>query len=303
MRRDDRSLDGLHLTPRYRIHNGFRMPLGFPAAGFESGLRYEARLGDIFVCTYPKCGTTWMQYIVYLLMHAGEPLARGAPLGSVFPHLEEVGREAVAALPVPRLIKTHLPQTMTPFVAEARYIYVARNPFDCVVSFYHHTRGFPQHYDFSNGTFADFFECFMTGEVDFGDYFENLLSWAAVAGAPNLLFVTYEEMQADVRAAITAVAEFLGEKAESTARNETVLTRILDAVNFKSMARDQDRWSSARPKDQPAFVRKGAVGDWQTLMTPPQARRLLATFEERTAGTSVARLWPDIIAAARRHSS
>jgi hypothetical protein len=279
------------------------MPLGFPPAGFESGLRYAAQPDDIFVCTYPKCGTTWMQYIVYLLVHGGEPLARDASLGAVFPHLEEVGREVVAALPSPRLIKTHLPKTLTPFAADARYIYVARNPFDCVVSFYHHTRGFPQHYDFSNGTFADFFECFMRGEVDFGDYFEHLLSWAALAGAPNLLFVTYEEMKADVRAAVVTVAEFLGENAQSAVENESIVTGILDAVSFKSMARDQRRWSSARPNDMPQFVRKGAVGDWQNSMTPSQARRLLAAFEERTAGTSVARLWPDVIAAVRRHSS
>jgi hypothetical protein len=296
-------LDGLHLNPSYRIHGGFRMPLGFPAAGFESGQRYRAQPGDIFVCTYPKCGTTWMQYIVYLLVHAGEPLARGASLGAVFPHLEEVGREVAAALPAPRLIKTHLPKALTPFAADARYIYVARNPFDCVVSFYHHTRGFPQHYDFSNGTFADFFECFMRGEVDFGGYFEHLLSWHALVGAPNLLFVTYEEMKADVRAAIIATAEFLGEEAESSVRNETTLARILDAVSFKSMAKNQHRWSSARPKGQPPFVRRGAVGDWQNLMTRSQARRLLTAFEERTAGTSLAHLWPDVIEAVRRHSS
>ena len=279
------------------------MPLGFPVAGFDSGQRYQAEPGDIFVCTYPKCGTTWMQYIVYLLLHGGEPLARSASLGAVFPHLEEVGREIVAALPTPRLIKTHLARERTPFSAAARYIYVARNPFDCVVSFYHHTRGFPQHYDFSAGEFADFFECFMSGEVDFGDYFEHLLSWAALADAPNLLFTTYEEMKADACAAILTVARFLGEPALRAARNEAMLARILEAVSFKSMAEDQRRWSSARPKDMPEFVRRGAVGDWQSLLTPGQAQRLLAAFETRTAGTFAARLWPDIIAAVRRYSS
>jgi hypothetical protein len=244
-----------------------------------------------------------MQYIVYLLLHAGEPIARGQRLDSVFPHLEQVGSEVVAALPAPRLVKTHFPRALTSFAAGARYIYVARNPFDCVVSFYHHTRGFPQHYDFANGTFAEFFECFIRGEVDFGDYFEHLLSWAALIEAPNVQFVTYEEMKADARAVIVAVARFLGERAESAAQNEAVLARILDAASFDSMAEDQRRWSSARPKDMPEFVRKGAVGDWQTLMTPAQARRLLTVFEERTAGTAVAELWPDIIAAVRRHSS
>ena len=51
------------------------------------------------------------------------------------------------------MIKTHLPFAMTPWHDEALYVYVARNPFDCAVSFYHHTRGFPQHYRFADGTF------------------------------------------------------------------------------------------------------------------------------------------------------
>jgi LPS sulfotransferase NodH len=274
------------------------MPLGFPPDGFESGLRYAAEPGDIFVCTYPKCGTTWMQYIVYLLLHDGRPLAAGESLGEVFPHLEEVGREAVAALPRPRLIKTHLPRGLAPFAAAARYIHVARNPFDCAVSFYHHTRGFPQHYDFADGAFADFFECFIAGEVDFGDYFDHLLSWYEQAGADNVLFVTYESMKADTRGAVCAVARFLGEPARTTAQDDAKVGRILEAVSFSSMREDQRRWSSARPKDMPEFVRKGSVGDWQTLFTRPQRRRLLAQFKNRTQGTAAAGLWPDIMAAA-----
>jgi len=61
--------------------------------------------GDVFVATYPKCGTTWTQYIVYLLLHGGEPLPVGRKIEDVFPHLEEVGADAVAALPEPRLVK------------------------------------------------------------------------------------------------------------------------------------------------------------------------------------------------------
>jgi hypothetical protein len=207
------------------------------------------------------------------------------------------------ALPPPRLIKTHLPRELTPFAAAARYIHVARNPFDCVVSFYHHTRGFPQHYDFANGTFDEFFECFIRGEVDFGGYFDHLLSWYALVGTKNVLFLTYEDMKADIRAALRTVADFLGEPARATARNETALAGILEAVSFARMREDQRRWSSARPNGMPEFIRRGAVGDWQTLVTPAQLERLLAAFDACAAGTAAATLWPDIMGAVRRQAS
>ena len=107
-------------TPRYQIIEGMRMPLGFPAEGLVSGRLYEPDSDDIFVASYPKCGTTWVQHIVYLLLNRGEPLPRDKSLTEVFPHLEEVGREFVAGMARPRLIKTHLPLAMTPFSKHAR---------------------------------------------------------------------------------------------------------------------------------------------------------------------------------------
>src|SRR5205809_7059185 len=115
------------------------MPMGFPVESFESGQRYRASADDIFVATYPKCGTTWMQYIVYLLLHDAQPLPAGGRLDSVFPHLEEVGADAVRPLPEPRLIKTHLPFERTPPHAGARYVCVARHPLDSAVACSDHT--------------------------------------------------------------------------------------------------------------------------------------------------------------------
>ncbi|MDJ0729779.1 MAG: sulfotransferase domain-containing protein, partial [Crocosphaera sp.] len=61
--------------PSYYNHNGFLMPMGFPIEGFTSALKYEAQPSDIFIVTYPKCGTTWTQYILWLMQHQGEPLS------------------------------------------------------------------------------------------------------------------------------------------------------------------------------------------------------------------------------------
>ena len=279
--------------PRYTIHDGFRMPMGFPVAGFESGQRYRAAPGDVFVASYPKCGTTWTQYIVYLLENDGRPLAPNQRLDIEFPHLEEVGEEAVRALREPRLIKTHLQLVRTPWSSQAKYLYVARNPFDCAVSFYHHTRGFVRHYDFAEGSWDTFFECFMRGEVDFGDYFDHLDSWWPQRSEPNVLFLTYERMLAAPAASIRAIAEFLGGRAGDLVRDARRLDGIVSESGFTQMRRDQERWSSARPVDMPAFVRKGVVGDWCNEFSAEQARRLA---DKCAACSAIEELWPGLIA-------
>ena len=286
------------LRPRYTVHNGFRMPMGFPIEGFESGLRYGAAPGDIFVASYPKCGTTWTQYIVYLLLNDARPLTAGQSINDVFPHLEEMGQEVVRALPEPRLIKTHLPFALTPWSPHARYLYVARNPFDCAVSFYHHTRGFVRHYDFAAGTWDAFFECFLAGEVDFGDYFDNLLSWWPHRGDANVLFLTYERMLADAAAAVLTIARFLGGRAAALAADDSALERVALASSFEQMRRDQGRWSSERPQDMPAFVRKGVVGDAVNHFSTEQTARLTDKLRTQTRGTGIAELRPELVRAA-----
>ena len=280
--------------PRYTVHDGFRMPMGFPAAGFESGQRYVAAPGDVFVASYPKCGTTWMQYIVYLLLNDARPLEAGQRIDDVFPHLEEVGRDVVAALPTPRLIKTHLPFARTPWSPHAKYVYVARNPFDCAVSFYHHTRGFPRHYDFAEGTWETFCECFLAGDVDFGDYFDNLLSWWPHRTEANVLFLTYERMLADPAAAVAEIARAIGGRATELVADVRGLERVVRLSSFGEMRRDQGRWSSQRPAGMPAFVRKGVVGDAANYFTSEQASKLVAKMRARMAGTGLEDLWPEL---------
>jgi hypothetical protein len=288
--------------PSYRIVGGMRMPLGFPAGGLESGRRYRPTANDIFVASYPKCGTTWLQYIVWMLIR-GRPLAANESLADLFPHLEEVGAEAVAALPEPRLIKTHLTFGQTPFLADARYLVILRNPFDCAVSFFHHTTGFPRHYDFEGGSFSSFFECFIRGEVDFGDYFDHLLSWHEARTRPNVRFFTYEAMRADPRGAVRDIAAALGERAQAAVATADGLEAIVRETSIEAMRRDPLRWSSERPAWATGFVRLGLVGDWQSLFTREQCRALLAEFDRRLEGTALAHLWPDVLATARARAA
>lgn len=280
--------------PSYKIYQGVRIPKGFSVDNLASALNYQAQPGDTFIVTYPKCGTTWTQHIVWLLHHDGQPLPVDKDINLEIPHLEDVGAEFVATVAAPRFIKTHFSYELTPFHPDAKYIYVARNPFDCVVSFYYHTKGFVKHYDFAAGTFDQFFECFIRGEVDSGDYFDHLLGWYDRKADANVLFLTYEQMQANTRQAIIAIADFLGPEYSSKVQDGEMLDRILHHSSFAQMSQNQSRWSSKRPAHIP-FIRKGQVGDWQKHFSETQKARLLEKFIARTAETGIAALWPDLI--------
>jgi hypothetical protein len=277
------------------------MPMGFPPEALESGIGYAPSESDIFVVSYPKCGTTWLQYIVYLLVRQRR-LGPDDALTDHFPHLEEVGAAVVEALAEPRLIKTHLRFGMTPFSPLARYVVIARNPFDCAVSFFHHTRGFVRHYDFSDGTFAEFFDCFLAGEVDFGGYFDHFLSWQSERERENVYFLTYEALKREPRRVVRSVASFLGSRASASVETESDLDAILAETSLSSMRKDQQRWSSARPDWAPAFVRTGQIGGWQSLFSPEQARSLLAEFDRRLTDAGVGNPWPEVLAEARAYA-
>jgi hypothetical protein len=285
--------------PKYIEHELFRLPMGFSVEAFCSALDYPANPEDIFVCSYPKCGTTWLQNVVYLILNDGVPLSSSEFLPRSFPHLEEVGKEICNKLPTPRLIKTHLPFMMTPQHSKARYLYIARNPFDCAVSFFHHTRGFPQHYDFLDGTFEGFFECFINGEVDFGDYFDNLMSWYRRKDEKNIFFITYESMKIDSYGAIIAIGDFLG---VDDAKMKGIIDNIMKHSGFKAMQQHQTRWSSFRSSEVAPFIRKGVVGDWKNYFTPKQSDLLLERFFHKIKGTSIDKLWSDIIESADHNS-
>ena len=266
-------------TPSYQDHDGYLIASGFPVNNFESALRYKAQFNDLFVVSYPKCGTTLTQHIVYLLLHNGQPISADQRLDRVFPHLEEVGADYVSSKATVaqgfRLIKTHFDYDRTPQHRQAKYIFVVRNPKDCVVSFFHHTKGFPRHYNFEDGSFDTYFDLFMKGRVDHGDYFKVVRSWMDHRLDSNVLLLTYEFMRASPRNSILKIATFLDQKPDSL-----LIDKILLHSSLESMKRDPLRWCSERSNHHTPFIRSGKVAGWNELLTSEQAERLDSRVRE-----------------------
>ncbi|KAK8786977.1 hypothetical protein V5799_023248 [Amblyomma americanum] len=239
------------------------------------------------------------------------------------PFLDMQGAEAAVYAPRPAAFKTHLPFHKVPYSPEAKYIYITRNPYDCCVSFFYHTRNNAP-YRFNNGTFDEFFELFLQGKVDYGHYFDNVLSWYDRRNSPNVLFVTYEELKTGTEETVLKIATFIGEDVvEKLRNNHQLLQRILDNTSFESM---KLKWGtsakgpvvplakmlgmkSVRPelqkglrnvaefKKEPLagdFIRKGQVGDWREHFSPGQILRMKEVIEKETTGTGLMDLWKGV---------
>jgi aryl sulfotransferase len=100
--------------------------------------RFEFRPDDVIISTPSKCGTTWMQMIVGMLLLDRTDL--GAPISSISPWLDMLIRtddELFGLLERQRhrrFIKTHTPLDGLPRLPSITYITVIRHPLDVALS-------------------------------------------------------------------------------------------------------------------------------------------------------------------------
>ncbi|KFM74405.1 Sulfotransferase 1C4, partial [Stegodyphus mimosarum] len=297
--------------PRYQTINGIRIPDFFSPKCFNETLNYKPKPADVFIVTYPKCGTTWMQNIAMYIFRKGKEMDHPQDFLRLCPFIDMIGAEGITKMPRPGAMKTHLPYTHMPYSSEAKYIFVARNPKDCCVSLYYHTRDHDG-YGYWGAEFDDFFEIFMAGEVEYNDYFDHLMSWYPHRNDSNIFYTKYEDMKKDTKNVVIKLAKFLGkEYIDAIEQDNGVLNNILKFSSFEYMKiylsavyelnSDStvlkefeglrylcDYAGSLNPpedKPKPEFVRKGIVGDWRSHFSEIQSNRLNQKFLERTKDT------------------
>lgn len=71
---------------------GTKIPAGFSPENFKSGARYQPLDSDIFICTFPKCGTNWTKRIVQLLIDRESRTGEVADYGLSKCFLEMAGK-------------------------------------------------------------------------------------------------------------------------------------------------------------------------------------------------------------------
>ena len=171
---------------------------------------------DVFVCSWPKSGTTWMQAIV---AHLVEPdRSRWAHVSEVTPFYDveaswDGDRPSQAltkhfAKRSRRCWNTHLLWSLIP--KGGKYIYVVRDPADAVVSFWHHLRNQRGAAGTYEGTLPEFAAEISEGTQPYGAWSAHVSDWAAATRDPAVLIVRYADLKRDAAAVIRRVAAHLG---------------------------------------------------------------------------------------------
>ena len=162
-----------------------------------------------------------------------------------------------------RFIKSHLPLSLLPpsLLPTAKVIYVARNPKDQMVSFYHHHRLIESH-----GFVGDLptFAARMTKDQLMGNpFFPHLEEAWQVRDHPNMLFLFYEDMKRDLGSVIDQVAKFLD--CSLTQEKKDQLIEHLDIKNFRnnSAVNAEIGKTFGFMNKTGNFIRKGKVGGWK----------------------------------------
>ncbi|KAL0268405.1 UNVERIFIED_CONTAM: hypothetical protein PYX00_010361 [Menopon gallinae] len=263
--------------------SGCVLPLTFRDA-VETIRNFKVLPDDTWVVTFPKCGTTWTQEMVWLLKNNCDfEKAKAIPLLQRVPFFEfekltftedksldpvPPTMELTEKLASPRCIKSHLPMELLPkqlWTVKPKIVYVARDPRDVAISYYHHHRLWNGY----QGTLEDFVDAFLNDRVVYGPYWTHLLTFMDLKDKSHILINTYEEMKRDLPNVIRKTAKFLNvELSEKQIHdlNEHLSFKSMrsnKSVNYEELGNEVKKLVKADETDENLnFIRKGESGGW-----------------------------------------
>jgi hypothetical protein len=257
-----------------------------PAAAPPAGRRFafEPRADDLWIATYPKSGTTWLQMIAQTLLH---PKLSFEHIYEVCPYFEmEVkahGSRRIDELPSPRIFKTHLLPSQLP--EQARIVYATRDVLDVAVSLYHHRC----EQDRYRGDFALHCDEFARGACPSGSWVEHVRAWWQLRDDPRVLFLGYEQLSRDFGGTVERICSFAGLPAARA--REAELEKRCSFAAMKALERKFDHETGVYLINQRmkrhGFIRRGRSGEGRLHVPARDIERLRAQYRQQLGGSGL----------------
>ncbi|KAH7941571.1 hypothetical protein HPB49_014984 [Dermacentor silvarum] len=279
---------------------------------YRKSLKFHAKSGDLVLLSYPKTGTHWVTYIMQLILKRGRPIKTYREFTENMRFLEMIELEGWKPTLPMRIVATRAPPRKELMINEAKYVYLARNPWDVCVSTYHMFTNI-SNYRFRGATFEEFLDASLAGELGHGNFFDHATAGYALRDEPNVFFVTYEELASDTRGTVLRLARFLGQEyATELEGDEVMLEKLLQrckadymrdviVISFddtsdgdweRTLVRLNADYQDGHGGDGKKFglVRKGGVGERKRYFTPKLLLRMETAIREAAEKSSVMEL-------------
>jgi len=254
---------------------------------------YRPRGDDVIIATYPKCGTTWMQHIVGMLIF-GSTAPRDIMQTS--PWLDMSARDSleemlakIEAQTHRRFLKTHLPLDALPIYQGVKFIHVARDGRDAALSLHnhqsHYTPAFRARLNAADPkssnlpapkSAAEFFSDWVRAGGSRGNPDESFVhvenSYWAACNEPYMLLVHYNDLKADLDGEMRRIARYLG-----IGIFESLWPQLIEAAGFEAMKAQgdllmpiaQEVWDRGAQR----FFNQGTNGQWRGIYAPDDLAR------------------------------
>ncbi|XP_020803227.1 sulfotransferase family cytosolic 1B member 1-like [Drosophila serrata] len=247
---------------------------------------FKTKDGDVYVVTFMKSGTTWMQELAWLLLNNLDyERAKTSHTVRRSPHIEYScinNKFSVDNISLcdqmqdnPRFIKSHLPSQLLPrqiWEQKRKIIYVARNPKDVVISSFH----FLTSLGLWQGNLQDYIDEYITDRIPFTSYWSHIIDFYRMRNETNVFFVTYEEMKQDLKVVIERLSKFL----DCKKLNEMEMETLFKHLSFDNMKENKYTnptkliQNSYNAKEDFNFMRRGIVGSYRDELNPEQINKL-----------------------------
>ncbi|MDX8352645.1 sulfotransferase domain-containing protein [Cognatiyoonia sp. IB215182] len=270
----------------------------------------KIRPDDVIVASPPKCGTTWMQTIIALLLSGDVEVE--TELSFKMPwvdirvrEMDEVA-ERLEAMTHRRCLKSHTPMDGLPLDNQAQYICVFRHPLDAHFSYRDHLRNTPLLWfdlwyledDPERVTFRRFLdggaEGFDTDAMPLAHILRHYKAAKALADRPNVTLFHYADMKRDLPGTFAQVAALLG-----VSYPADMMAQFVQVARFDNMKTNADRYAPSAGKgffkSDEAFFQSGSSGKWHGQLTDDELAAYDAMMNAKL--TSAERKWLEFGAA------
>ena len=282
---------------------------------------FEPRNDDIIIATYRKCGTTWTQRIVDLLVHQSPDVR---PFGDISPWLDatffntiEEDLATLRAQAHRRYIKSHLPLDALPLWDTVKYIHVGRDGRDATLSWQNHRQGFSPEFveriraraielaaqsgrpsspppprpedprEYLRQWMDELEAAPDDGETGDPTFFGFEATFWRERKRPNLLLVHYNDLITDLESEMRRISDFLEIETPGS-----LMPKLVEAARFETMKKGGDalfpRLTIAFDRGADRFLNKGRSGRWREYLTREDARRYEAIARKRASAGLVA---------------